>query len=83
MVCFSPPIAYLLLMAWPVLLRQSDVAIDSIEMASIAVTTVLTGSVLAFYVHRQRVRLQQAIASPAFRPTFPNPFSCSLPCFDA
>jgi hypothetical protein len=57
MVCFSPPIACLLLMAWPVLLRQPDVAIDSIEMASIAVATFLTGSVLAFYVHRQRVRL--------------------------
>jgi hypothetical protein len=51
---FSTPIAGMLMMMWPVLLRRTSLIVDGIELICLAVATVLIGGVLASYIHRDR-----------------------------
>lgn len=53
-VAFSTPIAGMLLMMWPVLLKQTSLVVDDIELICLAVATILISGVIASYIHRDR-----------------------------
>jgi hypothetical protein len=50
----SVPVAGLLFMVWLVLVRTTDFIISLVELAYIAVATVLIASAMTSYVHRGR-----------------------------
>jgi len=51
---FSTPIAGMFLMRWPVLLQRTSLVVDGIELACLAVATVLIGGAIASYIYRDR-----------------------------
>jgi amino acid transporter len=50
----SVPVAGLLFMVWLALMRPTDLIISLVELANIAVATVLIATVMTSYVHRER-----------------------------
>lgn len=49
----SVPIAGILMLVWPVLLRRTSIVADDVELICLAVATIISGGVLASYVHRE------------------------------